>query len=179
MPSGYVKNIEDEIHFEFARLISKSAIGAIDDFHVFDRFQALKSGEITLAGQMAEWAEELPQACAFCGSQSDLQADHLIPLNREGSDEPDNRVTACAPCVKDRADRGIYEWLGPKKKDGLHRLVAGKYLLALYKLHKEKWTLAIPVKEVDVLCKDCGNPEACRVAETVGEMTCLCLESVT
>ena len=178
MPSGYVKNIEDEIFFEFARLISKSAKGAIDDFYVFDRFQALKSGEITLAGQMAEWAEDLPEACAFCGSADNLQDERLIPKSREGTDAPENTVKACASCVKDRADRGIYEWLGPKKKDGLHRLIAGKYLLALHKLHKEKWTLAIPVKELDVLCKDCQNPGACQTNQSVGDMTCLCLESV-
>ncbi len=36
--------------------------------------------------------------CQYCGSQSDLTFDHILPRSRGGRTSWDNIVTACAPC---------------------------------------------------------------------------------
>ncbi len=36
----------------------------------------------------------------------------------------DNLVQACKTCNSSRGDKGVFEWLGLKEKDNLHRLVA-------------------------------------------------------
>ena len=37
-------------------------------------------------------------ACQYCGSQSDLTFDHILPRSRGGRTSWENIVTACAPC---------------------------------------------------------------------------------
>jgi 5-methylcytosine-specific restriction endonuclease McrA len=199
MPPHYVTTIEEEIFYEYAKLISRSAFeGRINYPFVSDRFKAFKSRAISMSGAIREWQreQELPRACVFCGTDKDLTTDHLIPRHRGGSDDPDNLVLSCQSCNSSRGEKGIFEWLGPEKKDHLHRLVAGKYLKELHALHKIKGTLTKSIAELETLCKECRNPKTCeewrRVAtlgstrrskapdgeEKAGELTCLCLECV-
>lgn len=37
-------------------------------------------------------------ACRYCGADSDLSIDHVIPVSRGGSNDPENLVAACLPC---------------------------------------------------------------------------------
>ena len=107
-----------------------------------------------------------------------LSTDHLVPQIRGGSDSPDNLVQSCGTCNSSRRDKGVFQWLGLKKKDNLHRLVAGKYLKELFDLHERKGTLSISVETLQTLCASCKNPETCAKWDKVGELTCFCLESV-
>ena len=138
MPPKYVKTIQEELFYEYAKLISRAVFdGKINYGFVTDRYKALVSGEISISGTIREWQkeQELPRECVFCGSKIDLQMDHLIPRNRGGSDSADNMVWSCQKCNASRGDKGIFEWLGLKEKDKLHRLVAGKYLKQLFFIH--------------------------------------------
>lgn len=181
MPPKYVKTIEQELFYEYAKLISRAAFnGEIKYGFVTDRYKALKSGEISMSGTIREWEkeQELPRACVFCGARTDLQADHLVPKSRGGKNSADNLVLSCKTCNTSRGDKGVFEWLGLEKKENLHRLVAGKYLKELHDIHKALGTLEISVLTLETLCKNCRNPEVCKEWESVGELTCLCLESV-
>ena len=86
MPPSYVRTIEDEIFYEYAKLISRSAMGQINYRFVSDRFKALKSGAITMSDTIREWQreQELEKACVYCGALEDLSADHIIPRSRGG-----------------------------------------------------------------------------------------------
>jgi hypothetical protein len=180
MPPPFVKTIREEILYEYAKLISRSAYSSLQRAFITDRFKKLRNGEITISGTIREWEreQELPQECVFCGSKEELTSDHLIPRNRGGDDTADNLVLACRLCNTSRGDKGIFEWLGLEKKDNLHRLVAGKYLKQLLKLHEIVGTLEISKKELNQLCRNCLLPKVCEQWAKVNQLTCFCLESI-
>jgi hypothetical protein len=180
MPPLYVKTIREEILYEYAKLISRSAYGSLQRGFITERFNKLRDGEVTIAGTIREWQreQELPQECVFCGSKTDLTTDHLIPKNRGGDDSADNVVSSCKSCNASRGDKGIFEWLGLKEKDRLHRLVAGKYLKLLLKLHEDAGTLDLHKIQIAQLCTTCPLPDTCREWEKEKELTCFCLESI-
>ena len=75
-------------------------------------------------------------------------------------------------------DKGVFEWLGLKEKDRLHRLVAGKYLKQLMRLHEERGTLDVHKDQIEQLCATCFLPRICKACGKEKEMTCFCLESI-
>jgi hypothetical protein len=180
MPPPYVKTIREEIFYEYAKLISRSAYGTLQRAFITDRFKKLRDGEITISGTIREWEreQELPRECVFCKSAIDLTKDHLIPRNRGGDDSPDYLVLACKSCNTSRGDKGIFEWLGLEKKDNLHRLVAGKYLKQLLQTHTASGTLEITKSQLHKLCQNCPLPQVCMQWNTVNKLTCFCLESI-
>lgn len=181
MPPRYVKTIREEIYYEYAKLMSRSAFnGKIEYGFVTNKFKDLNTGAITMSGTIREWQreQELPKTCVFCSSQENLQTDHLIPKARGGSDSADNLVLTCKKCNTSRNDKGVFQWLGLKEKDNLHRLVAGKYLKELFELHTNKGTIEKSILELQTLCVNCKNPDTCKEWDKVGELTCFCLESV-
>jgi len=180
MPPAYVSTIREEIYYEYAKLISRSAYGSLQRGFITDRFKKLQGGEITISGTMREWEreQELPKECVFCRSISDLTTDHLIPRNKGGNDSADNVVLACQPCNTSRGEKGIFEWLGLKEKDELHRLVAGKYLKQLLTLHEQAGTIEITKDQITILCEKCGLPKVCDRWGKVRKLTCFCLESI-
>ncbi len=180
MPPPYVKTIREELLYEYAKLISRSAMKKINYKFVSDRFKALRNGEITMSGTIREWQkeQELPKECVFCGSKENLQTDHLIPRSRGGGDSADNMVLSCPKCNDSRGDKGVFVWLGLKEKDNLHRLVAGKYLKQLFDLHAEKGTMDIHKDNIGNLCKECKNKFICIHWGKEKELTCFCLESI-
>ncbi len=180
MPPPYVKTVREEILYEYAKLISRSAYGGLERGFITNRFQKLRDGAITISDTIREWEreQELPKVCVFCGSPSDLSTDHLIPRNRRGEDSPDNLVLSCRSCNSSRGDKGVFEWLGLKKKDDLHRLVAGKYLKQLLRIHEEAGTIDLTKQQIGQLCSTCPLPEVCKAWDKERELTCFCLESV-
>jgi len=180
MPPAYVKTIREEIFYEYAKLISRSAYGSLQRGFITERFQKLRDGEITISGTMREWEreQELPKNCVYCSAITDLTTDHLIPRSRGGDDSADNVVLACQPCNISKGEKGIFEWLGLKEKDKLHRLVAGKYLKRLFALHDQAGTLEVTKQQITILCERCSSPKVCERWDKVQELTCFCLESI-
>jgi hypothetical protein len=180
MPPAYVSTIREEIYYEYAKLISRSAYRSLQRGFITDRFKKLRDGEISISGTIREWEreQELPRQCVYCGLSTDLTTDHLIPRSRGGDDSADNVVLACQPCNTSRGDKGIFEWLGLKEKDKLHRLVAGKYLKHLLTLHEQAGTLEVSKDQITVLCERCLLPKVCERWGKVKELTCFCLESI-
>ncbi|MBI4199271.1 MAG: HNH endonuclease [Chloroflexi bacterium] len=166
--------------YEYAKLISRSAYGALQRGFITERFQKLRDGEITISGTMREWEREqaLPKNCVYCGSTTDLTTDHLVPTSRGGDDSADNLVLACRSCNVSRGNKGVFEWLGLREKDKLHRLVAGKYLKQLLALHQRAGTLEVRKNEITKLCTRCPLPRVCESWGTAEELTCFCLESI-
>ena len=181
MSLKYVKTIQDELYYEYAKLISRSAFnGNLQYDFILDKYQELSDGRLTISGTISEWQREseLPRECVFCGSTDQLKTDHLIPKSRGGSDSDDNLVLSCIKCNSSRNNKGIFQWLGLKDKDNLHKLVVGKYLKELYDLHLHKGTLNTSIEYLGMFCTNCKNPAVCEQCNTVGDLTCFCLESV-
>lgn len=67
------------------------------------------------AGALSEsdWARALRAAqgrCAYCGCQTALTMDHVVPLSRGGTHTIGNVVPACGPCNYRKGRRFISEW---------------------------------------------------------------------
>jgi len=154
MTPASVQTIREEILYEYAKLISRSAYKSLQRPFITDRFKKLRDGEITISGTIREWEkeQELPKECVYCRSTADLSTDHLIPRSRGGEESADNVVLACQSCNASRGEKGIFEWLGLKEKDKLHRLVAGKYLKQLLSLHEQASTLEIEKNKITIQC---------------------------
>ena len=60
------------------------------------------------------------QTCQYCGNRSStMTIDHIIPRERDGSDQWDNLVVACQPCNKKKGNRTPDEAMMPLiKKPG-------------------------------------------------------------
>ena len=56
--------------------------------------------------------------------------------------------------IPQEGEKGIFEWLGLKEKDKLHRLVAGKYLKQLLTLHEQAGTLEVSKDQITILWRD-------------------------
>jgi hypothetical protein len=50
--------------------------------------------------------------CVACGSQNELQVDHIIPHSRGGSDKLENLQMLCKKCNLDKRDKTMAEWKG-------------------------------------------------------------------
>ncbi len=180
VPPGYVRTIRELIFYEYARIISMSSLkGSVDYAFVSNRFKALQTGTLTIPTLNREWKQEqnIPMECIFCGAKDVLLVDHLIQLNRGGTDNSDNTFLSCPSCLTSRNRRNLFQWLGPMGKDRLHRLVLGSYLKQLFDLHSRKGSLELHKNALGLLCPLCLNASACRELNTFEELTCLCLES--
>jgi hypothetical protein len=49
-------------------------------------------------------------ACTYCGSDKQLEGDHIVPLSRGGSNAFANLATACRPCNVSKGPKTLKEW---------------------------------------------------------------------
>lgn len=51
--------------------------------------------------------------CAYCGCESGPhEIDHIVPVKRGGTNDPDNLCVACRPCNISKSDLLLSEWKG-------------------------------------------------------------------
>jgi hypothetical protein len=48
--------------------------------------------------------------CTYCGSEKQLECDHIVPLSRGGSNAFVNLATACRPCNLSKGSKTVEEW---------------------------------------------------------------------
>lgn len=49
--------------------------------------------------------------CAYCGADNgEFHVDHIVPVAKGGSNDPENLTIACAPCNMSKGDRLVSEW---------------------------------------------------------------------
>jgi len=80
-----LKSIREEIQYEYAKLITRSAYGSLERAFITDRFMKLRSGEITMSDTIREWERE--QSCqghVYLRRSGESEYDHLIPVDRGG-----------------------------------------------------------------------------------------------
>ena len=54
-------------------------------------------------------------ACTYCGSDKQLEADHILPLSRGGSNALVNLATACRSCNLSKGTKAVEDWGAPRR----------------------------------------------------------------
>ena len=143
MPSAYVKNVEDLIFYEYAKLINKAAKMNPNNFAFRTSvWKKLKSGEISMSDTNKEWDKELEagRICAYCGNKENLQRDHIIPKSKGGPDGAQNAILACRSCNIKKSNKDIFEFCSLLQIE-MPRIVKGKILKMVYSEHANRGTL--------------------------------------
>lgn len=144
MPPKNVKTIRDLIYWEYAKLISGSAVGDRTNYRfIMHTFKKLKEDKLHPSAMLRENKKLVEEAnkCAYCGSTEALHWEHIIPRSRGGPDIIDNQVQACQKCNLSKSDKDLFEWVGKEKRYDVPRLVLGKYLKIAYEMHEKNGTL--------------------------------------
>ena len=157
MPDNEVKTIQDLIFFQYAKIIAKSIFGkdAKQKNYGFikKKFRELKSGEISWSGILREDKQLLQteKKCIYCGSETDLSWDHIIPKtinlnskckNCDRIHGIHNFIWACKSCNSKKHTKGLYlfykeEHLADKKYyDSIPAILEKKYLKTIYHCHE-------------------------------------------
>lgn len=50
--------------------------------------------------------------CVYCGSEHQLECDHIVPLSQGGGNDLSNLTTACKSCNSSKGAKGLAEWRG-------------------------------------------------------------------
>ncbi len=118
------KTIKELLHWSYANLaMAHAALTKNNDkygrTHFIIRSRLYKGlNEKTMAtGQLAEDEKLklfLPQACCYCGSEQQLEVDHLIPTKRGGKNKGENLIWACRTCNSSKGSKDMLEWLNEK-----------------------------------------------------------------
>lgn len=144
MPPPAVKTIRDLIYWEYAKLISGSAVGDRKNYgFVMHTYQKLRTQQIKPSDILRENRHlfESGRVCAYCGSKENLEWEHVIPRVKVNIDTIDNQVLACHPCNMAKGGRDPFEWYGLEKRYKVPRVVLGKYLKLIYEIHEKQGTL--------------------------------------
>ncbi|MEM4268211.1 MAG: HNH endonuclease [Candidatus Woesearchaeota archaeon] len=187
MPPSIVKTIKDEIFWQYAKLISKSAgFGIKQRTFQMNRFIALREEKIRWSSTIREWIKEheRPNECIYCGSKKNLTTEHILPKHCGGPDTPDSVIKVCRECNSSKGSKRLYEWIGLKNKDSVPRIAEGKYLKLLYRLHEYRLheklgTLNFSKDRLKKeLCPKCDIKNTCKKEGHEGVLKVYCLEGI-
>ncbi len=116
--------IRDQIYWSYGNLArAHAALDAglvnyrpVDQIIRSKLFHGLKSGKMSVRSLYDDerLKMKLPQICVYCGHDSHLSLDHMIPRARHGMDEADNLVWACRPCNSSKNKHDMMAWLSKK-----------------------------------------------------------------
>jgi hypothetical protein len=153
MPDRNVKTLRHLIWYQYAKIIARSALGpnAKKDHYGFVK-QTLKD---LMAGRKT-WSDiaredkqlvEAEKKCVYCGSETDLAWEHVVPKSLHINDRCGacdaiqaihNQVWSCKSCNSQKGTMGLYSFYqkrlssDPKFYDRIPSLVEKKYLKTVY-----------------------------------------------
>lgn len=182
MPPTSVKTIREEIYWQYAKLISKSAgFGINNRAFQMSTFVKLRDGKIKWSGAIGEYIKEHENknVCIYCGSNEKLTVEHILPSARDGPNTADNAIFVCKKCNSSKRDKRLYEWFGYANKDKIPSIAEGKYLKLIYQLHEKLGTLNVNKNEITrLLCPRCDMGKTCKNEDHEGKLTIYCLEGI-
>jgi len=158
-PPKYVTTIRQLIYWYYAQLIARAAGFEGNYGFVVSRYKKLVSGEMKWSSSIRDYQKELERgrSCVYCGAETGLTVDHIIPISRAGVDprvmrlleSSDNCVLACKRCNSSKGDRDVFEWYDAERFDEIPQLVLSKFLKLAYDLHETQGTLDLPDANLD------------------------------
>ena len=166
MPDRDVETIRDLIFYQYAKIVARRAFAAADGKEakkqhygfIKNTFRELKSG-------VKSWSEitredwqfvEAEKRCVYCGSESDLHREHIVPKSLAIRPECKtcdviqgihNQIWACAGCNCLKGTKGLYEFYRAKYPgerkfyDLIPPLLEKKYLKTIINCHQCAETL--------------------------------------
>jgi hypothetical protein len=166
MPDRNVKTIGDLIYYQYAKIVARRAFGMPDGKEakrkhygfIKKTFRELKSGDKLWSEITREdWQfVEAEKKCAYCGSESDLQREHIVPkslpirLECKTCDVIQgihNQIWAYGGCNFLKSTKGLYEFYREKHPseskfyDFIPPLLEKKYLKTIINCHECAQTL--------------------------------------
>lgn len=177
MPPPSIKSVRDIIFYQYAKIIAESSgFGKKNYGFIMSKFKQLKSNEIHWSSSVREWLLEHEKAntCIYCGADTNLTTEHILPRSRGGENVADNVVRVCKSCNSAKGSKRLYEWKGLENKDQHHRIAEGKYLKYLYSRHEKQGTLDIA--NVSELCPHCDMHNLCEKENSVEKLSVYCIE---
>src|SRR3972149_8495133 len=142
MPPRAVKTIRDLIFWEYAKLVSGSALGDRKNYgFVMSTFKKLQGEEMKWSEILREDLGMDQKKCAYCSKTEDLSNDHIVAKRECHYAEIHNIVKACKSCNPSKGDKDLIEWWGIEMRYEIPRNVMGKYLKMLYICHECRGTL--------------------------------------
>lgn len=179
MPPKYVKTIQHQIFYQYAKIIARAAIkGSDESFYrkmVTSTWKQLCSGEINWSTSTREWIRERdePNKCIYCGQEKELTVEHILPKCCGGEDESYNTIMVCKSCNSSKGGKRLYEWKEFDANDKHHSIAEGKYLKYLYHRHERQGALDCTATEV---CPKCNLRPKCEAEDSVEKISVYCIE---
>lgn len=101
-------------------------------------FAGLMSGKMKLGSMLDDERVkiEYSDVCAYCGSESDISIDHIIPKIANGFNSADNLVRSCKHCNSSKGGRDLLEW-HYKRNEFPSLLILRRYLKLVYSYCEE------------------------------------------
>jgi 5-methylcytosine-specific restriction endonuclease McrA len=186
MPPAVVKNVEDLIYWQYAKIISQSAgFGKKDYGFIMNKFKQLKQGEI-FWNEIREYVKEkeYPNECIFCGVTASLTLEHMLPQKYGGPNNEKNLVWVCKSCNSSKGAKRLYEYFAvaagvEAAKYDVPRIAEGKYLKLAYETLKERGLLKTAAFELNQkICPQCDMKNLCVKQETEGKLSPFCLDGL-
>jgi hypothetical protein len=181
MPPTAVKTIREEIYWQYAKLITKSAgFGIGDRAFEMATFIKLRDGKIKWSSAIGEYVKEHEKknVCIYCGSTEKLTLEHILPLSRGGPNTADNAIFVCKKCNSSKGSKRLYEWFGYANRDKIPSIAEGKYLKLIFEMHNNRGTLHIGRNQLQQLCCQCDMKDLCKRIGKEGKLTVYCLEGI-
>jgi ribosomal protein S27AE len=160
MPDRDVKTIRDSIYYQYAKIIARRAFGVANGKEakaqsyglIKNKFRELKTGVISWSQITREDRQfvEAEKRCVYCGAQSDLNWEHIVPksllikpecANCDVIQGIHNKIWACSRCNSSKGTKGVYEFYREKYPgerkfyDFVPPLLEKKYLKTIINCH--------------------------------------------
>jgi hypothetical protein len=167
MPDRDVVTIRDLIFYQYAKIIARRAFDSTNGKEakksnygfIKETFKKLKSGAMLWSEITREdWQfVEAEKKCIYCGSESELHREHIVPKslrikpaceNCDTIQEIHNQIWACSLCNSLKGTKGLYEFYknkypGERKYyDLIPPLLEKKYLKTIFNCHECAETLS-------------------------------------
>jgi hypothetical protein len=186
LPPTVVKDVEDLIYWQYAKIIAQSAGFSKKEFgFVTNKFKQLKQGDI-LWNEIREYIKERQthNECIFCQETANLTLEHMLPQKFNGPNTERNLVWICRGCNSSKGAKRLYEYYVFKggldaAKYGVPRIAEGKYLKFAYEVLQENHLLNLTVKQLtQTVCPTCDLKPLCIKEDTEGKFSTLCLDGI-
>lgn len=183
MPDREVTTIRHLIHYQYAKIVAKSAIG---EDHKKTGYGFVKSIFRSFMASEKTWSDiiredkqliQSEKMCVYCGATENLSMDHIIPKSLKIKPECSkcgviheihNLIWACNSCNSSKGTKGLYRYYRDKHRndakfyDKIPKLLEKKFLKNIFLCHQCNGTLdsgdidgdgKLTVLDIDALIK--------------------------